>query len=270
MSLDRLLPGVEAAVEMVERFGAREVDLVSIDEKFDTGEPSGDAATALLRLARTWHRRTQRGAAWGSESLRKPGFEPATVIDVGAGDGTPPLYEAFPAAHHVLIEPLEEFRGPLGHLAARLGAEYLHLAVGAQNGTTTINVNPGLLVTSAIRGNRAYPHGEMQAREVRLATLDTLRDERDWKPPFALKIDTEGYEDQVIEGATQLLEDTQFVVAEVTVKPAYDGGYSFADLIALLDRHGFRLCDVMTAPKNAGAHETEFMDAVFQRDDLAA
>ena len=134
----------------------------------------------------------------------------------------------------------------------------------------TINVNPELLVTSAIRGNRAQPHGEMHAREVRLATLDTLWAERGWSPPFALEVDTEGYEDQVIEGATQMFGEAQFVVAEVTVKPAYDGGYSFADLIALLDRHGFRLCDVMTAPKNAGAHETEFMDAVFQRNDLAA
>jgi len=265
VSLDRLLPGAEAAVELLRQFRAGGADLVSLDEDFDTGEPSGRSAAAVLRLARAWQRRTERGAGWGAESLRKPGFEPVTVIDVGAGAGTPALYEAFPSAQHVLIEPLEEFRAPLERLAAELGAQYLHMAIGAENGTTTINVNPELLVASAIRGDRTHSHQDVQAREVRLATLDALWDEHGWRPPFGLKIDTEGYEDQVIHGAAQLLKEAQFVVAEVTVKPVYEGSYSFAQLIALLDRHGFRLCEVMTAPKSRDAHETDYIDGVFRR-----
>jgi FkbM family methyltransferase len=267
VTLDRLLPGAEAAFELLQKFRASGVDVVSLDEELDTGEPSGRAATAVLGLARTWQRRTQRRLIWDAGSLRKPGFAPATVLDVGAGSGTPPLYEAFPAARHVLIDPLEEFRKPLERIAAQLGGEYLQVAVGAENGTVTINVNPDFLFTSAIRNNRVFPHEQMQARDVRLATLDTLRDEHGWQPPFGLKIDTEGYEDQVLEGASRLLEETQFIVAEVTVKPAYDESYSFAELIGLLDRLGFRLCEVLTAPKARDAHETEFMDAVFRRDD---
>ena len=166
----------------------------------------------------------------------------------------------------MLIDPLKEFREPLERVAAKLGADYLHTAIGAENGTVTMNVNRDVPVLSGVRDNPDFPHGDMEAREVRLATLDSLYEEHGWQPPFGLKIDTEGYEDQVIRGAARLLEDTQFVVAEVSVKPAYEGGYSFAELIALLDGHGFRLCEVMTTPKQRGAEETDFIDGVFRRD----
>ena len=50
-----------------------------------------------------------------------------------------------------------------------------------------------------------------------VTTLDALRAERGWEGPFGLKIDAEGYEHRVIEGAAALLRDTQFVIAEVSV-----------------------------------------------------
>jgi hypothetical protein len=47
------------------------------------------------------------------------GFQPATVIDVGAAEGTPPLYAVFPKAPHVLVEPLREFEPQLKELTDR-------------------------------------------------------------------------------------------------------------------------------------------------------
>src|SRR5206468_11007559 len=43
VSLDRLRPNVEVMVELVERFAEHGVDLVSLDEKFDTGEATGES-----------------------------------------------------------------------------------------------------------------------------------------------------------------------------------------------------------------------------------
>jgi FkbM family methyltransferase len=189
------------------------------------------------------------------------------VIDVGAAEGTPPLYEAFPAAHHVLIEPLEEHREALEELAGRIGGEYLLMAVGTEEGDAVIHVNPREILRSSMRIDEKFNPKVMEDRTVRLTTLDTLLDERGWRPPFGLKIDTEGYEDQVLIGAARLLCDTQFIVAEVRIEHEFDGTYSFAELIALLDRHEFRLCEVMSAPKAPGSHETEFIDAVFRRKD---
>src|SRR3954447_375084 len=45
---------------------------------------------------------------WDVASIQKRGLSPRTVIDVGAARGTQPLYEAFPDAYLVLVEPLGE------------------------------------------------------------------------------------------------------------------------------------------------------------------
>ncbi|MHB1345467.1 MAG: hypothetical protein ACYCX3_14095 [Thermoleophilia bacterium] len=48
----------------------------------------------------------------GLRHLAAVGLEPATVIDVGAADGTHELYSAFPSAKRLLVEPLAESAAP--------------------------------------------------------------------------------------------------------------------------------------------------------------
>ena len=48
-------------------------------------------------------RATRRGLL---QHVKRLGLAPATVIDVGVADGTRALYDTFPAAHLLLIEPL--------------------------------------------------------------------------------------------------------------------------------------------------------------------
>src|SRR4051812_47949555 len=52
--------------------------------------------------------------------FRKCGAQPATVIDVGVGIGTFALYEAFPEATHVLVEPLSEFKDDIARIQKSL------------------------------------------------------------------------------------------------------------------------------------------------------
>jgi Methyltransferase FkbM domain len=75
-------------------------------------------------------------------------------------------------------------------------------------------------------------------------------DQRGWTPPFGLKIDVEGFERQVVEGAARFLEQTQFVIAEVSVSPRFEGGASSAEFIALLRSHGFEVLDVLHAAQS--------------------
>jgi FkbM family methyltransferase len=266
VSLDRLRPGTRAAVETVRRLREGNVDLVSLDEEFDTGDSTGRAAVSALRLAARWESRAQANQSWEPENLRKPGFAPATVIDVGAGQGTPRLYEAFPNAHHVLVEPLAEHREALEELVNRQGGEYVAAAAGAQEGSTTMTVDTRRLFFSSLLERRAAAPDRtaLETREVPVVTLDALRGERGWDGPFGIKIDTEGYEDEVLRGAAEMLRETQFVLAEVVLNRPYEGGYSFAELVALLDRHGFRLCDILTAPKAMPSHEATYIDAIFR------
>jgi FkbM family methyltransferase len=205
---------------------------------------------------------------WNTKNLRKrKRFWPATLIDAGVGPGTLGLYEAFPEAHLVLIEPLQEFKPDLERLVSHHGGEYVLTSVGATEGSATLHVDPKVLqMSSVLRSTipRPWTDEPPQEREVPMTTLDALLEERDWRPPHGLKIDTEGYEYQVIQGATRLLEQTEFVIAELNVIQQWESDYCFGDFIALMQSHGFHVCDVLDGRK-ALNRDVIYLDVMFQR-----
>jgi FkbM family methyltransferase len=205
---------------------------------------------------------------WNTKNLRKRGrFSPATLIDVGVGAGTGGLYEAFPEAHLVLIEPLEEFKPDLDRIVSEHGGEYLITAAGAREGSATLNVEPHRLQLSSILESnmpRDWADKPMEVREIPITTLDGLCEQKGWRSPYGLKIDTEGYEYEIIRGATRLLRETQFVIAELHLFGSFENGYCFADFIALMQSHGFHLCDVLDGRKMR-YRDVIYIDAMFQR-----
>lgn len=219
--------------------------------------------SALLYGQRRLHRR-----GWRPENLRHGNVSPATVVDVGVGYGTPTLYQAFPHAYHVMIEPLREFEPVLQRLARQHGGEYHLTAVGSDNGTVAINVDPRVLMKSSIFDRSALTAGDspVERRDIPITSVDHLWKSQDWRPPFGLKIDTEGFEMEVLRGATNFLKQTHFVIAEVSVAPRFRGGYVFADLIALMREHSLHLSDILNAPRTENG-QLLFVDALFTRLD---
>jgi FkbM family methyltransferase len=210
---------------------------------------------------------------WSPVNLRKAGFSPQTIVDVGVGaDGTPQLYEAFPEAFLILIEPLKEHEPQLKAILKEYEGEYFLTAVGAREENLIINVEPNKSGRSSIYSRTDFTStGDLvEKREIPVTTLDLLMKKHNFRPPFGLKIDTEGFEYQVIEGAPNFLRETQFVIAEVSVARRFTKGYSFAEFIGIMDKNGFSLCDILHAQKpRAPASELRFVDAMFKRADLA-
>lgn len=185
---------------------------------------------------------------WNTRKLKKFGFNPKTIIDVGAGSGTTELLEVFPEAYHVLIEPLKEYGPDLQGILKKYQGRYFLTAVGDRTGKIKINVEPGFLERTSINEPSKLTQavkGKTIAREIPIITLDTLQKEHQFKPPFGLKIDTEGYELQVIKGAGGLLPQTEFVIAEVSVAKRFKNSYTFAEFIILMDKNDFGLRDIL-------------------------
>jgi FkbM family methyltransferase len=214
--------------------------------------------------------RAQSG--WQPDNLRKRGFAPATLIDVGVARGTPDLYAAFPDAYLVLIEPLQEFEPHLQEIVNDRPGEYILSAAGAGEDERTIRIDPerpflSSLYTVAQPRRQAPPPVE---RTVSVISLDALRRERGWKPPFGLKIDTEGFEHEVARGATDLLTETEFVIAEVSVARRFQETPSFASFVALMAENGFRLYDILDGQKGSVGGEVIWLDLLFRGDPSAA
>jgi FkbM family methyltransferase len=155
---------------------------------------------------------------------------------------------------------LTEYESDLRKVLELYRGEYIFAAAGATNTRAFINVESRPMMSSFLpRTNLTSTGKQVEKREVAVKTLDTLMEEYGLEPPFGLKIDTEGFEDQVIRGATNFLRRTQFVIAEVSLAERFVDGYTLAEFTELMDENGFFLWDVL------GVSGLRFLDVAFVR-----
>jgi FkbM family methyltransferase len=164
----------------------------------------------------------------------------------------------------VLIEPVREFADDIAKLLEGRAGEHIQSALGAGLGNALLHVDPEMPgVSSMLRRADGAPR-PTENRPVTITTLDELWRRRGWAPPFGLKLDVEGYEHEAIAGATELLAETQFVIAEVSVRERYEQGHTFAGFVAQMDSHSFALCDILEGARQAN-RELGYVDAMFRR-----
>ena len=183
-------------------------------------------------------------------ALQSFGFEPKTVFDIGVHAGTPLIYNAFPDAHFVLADPVAECENQVARWKDRISMEFHCCAVGAAKGSVQVNIPTTTRRTAIARASvLEYAEGyretfeSVEKIEVPVRTLDDLA--KGAVPPFGIKIDTEGYELEVIKGARKTLKDSEFVLAEVSVRPRFEGGYRFSEFVAEMGKQGFEPLDFM-------------------------
>ena len=195
-----------------------------------------DRAGIEVRRKDTGVRRTPEAVL---AHVKRLGFEPATVVDVGVAYGTPELYDAFPDARFLLVDPLEEYAPAIDAIVARLGsAEWVRAAAGPEPGSITINVARAPALSSTLGGWKGQDDGGT-ARQVPVVTVDDLVSERSLPGPYLVKADVEGAELRVLEGATRTLEQTDLVMLEVNLFEFLPGQPQLHDVVAFMKERGF-------------------------------
>src|ERR1700759_2562768 len=144
---------------------------------------------------------------------RELGFAPSVVFDVGVGPGTPELYEAFPDARLVLVEPLEEGRQYFEGVERQRGADTIIAAAGSAPGEVEIFVHRAPWCSSIFGGLRGDATDGVR-RSVPMVRLDDIARERELGGPFVVKVDVEGAELEVLSGAPDVLRATELVLLE--------------------------------------------------------
>ena len=167
------------------------------------------------------------------------GFRPGTVIDVGVAYGTPELYAAFPDARKLLIEPLAEYEEALELIARRHGAEYVLAAAGPEPGTVTINVHRAPALSSTVGAWRGGDERDSERREVTVVRVDDVVAERALPGPYLVKVDVEGGELRVLDGAPRVLEQAELVLLEVSLFELVPGSPLLHDVVAYMHERGF-------------------------------
>jgi FkbM family methyltransferase len=197
------------------------------------------------------------------------------VLDVGANCGQ---YAADLRAHGykdriVSFEPLAAAHARLA-AAARGDPGWRvapRMALGDSHGETRVHVSANSLSSSILdmlpEHERAAPGSGYVADEtVPLRRLD------DVVPGFVagarrvlLKIDTQGYEDRVLAGATALLSEVAALQAELSLVPLYEGQLLFDALRAYIEGLGFRLFAIFPGFVHEHTGQTLQIDGFFVR-----
>lgn len=166
--------------------------------------------------------------------FKRLGHAPQVIVDVGVGHGTPALYDAFPDAYLLLVEPLVgEFEHPVAEVLERRSGHWVQAAAAAESGTTTIEVHTATVLSST-RSVGGIP------REVPVITIDEALTHADVPDgPLILKVDVEGAELEVIAGATAALERAEVLLLEVALFELAPGVPLFHEVIATMAEAGW-------------------------------
>jgi FkbM family methyltransferase len=194
------------------------------------------------------------------------GIKPRTVFDVGVGHGTPWLYAAFPQAHFVLIEPQAEFEPDLREICGRIDAEYHLVGVGGKEQYLPIY----RLMSSPTGSSFLPPNADTEQRwgaseksgELHVVPLDN------WSSlpgPFFLKIDTEGFELEVLRGAVKVLEQTDVVLMEVAIAKRQEEEPDLIEIGTFMKANGFRLIDFPVLTQQSRGGHLFYVDVAFAR-----
>jgi FkbM family methyltransferase len=179
-----------------------------------------------------------------------------TVLDVGGRGGDLGALATFaPFLNYVTCEPNEAAHAKLGAAArARAPWRSVHVsayALGRTNGPANFFVTAKGGLSSLYQ-----PDAEMFANvgmadrarverviPVDLRRLDSLVAENEFPPPDILKLDVQGAELDVLEGAGAALTSVGAILLEMEYRPFYQGQPLFADLDSVLRQKGFDLID---------------------------
>lgn len=180
------------------------------------------------------------------DHLKRVGLAPGTVVDVGVGYGTPELWEAFPDARLLLVEPIaDRFGGPaLEDVRRRPGVELVSAAAGSAPGRTTIAVHRAPEMSSVLGSWTGDRDGSAEAREVPVVRVDEIVRERELPAPYLLKVDVEGAELDVLDGCAGLLGETEAVLVEVRLFELVPGAAQLHDVVPCMKERGFVAYDL--------------------------
>lgn len=187
-----------------------------------------------------------------------------TIIDVGAADGTPELYRAYPEAAIVAIDPLREQLEKVAVGEHRGELTKIATAVGSQNAELELHIPQSELRKASLHTRTALTaeSEDVSTRRVPIQRLDDLTQEHQWSTPYVLKIDTEGHDLEVLRGAPQTLTNCPVVYTEASLASRFHEGYGFSHLAQFLFEAGFELVDVLAAPLGRD-RRVAFLDCVW-------
>jgi FkbM family methyltransferase len=173
------------------------------------------------------------------------GHDIRAVIDVGILYSTPELIRAFPHQKHVLIEPVQAFNDTIRENYAGMDFELLNIAMSNSKGKLNLELRNHLPdsahgrkfgVTASNLVFDGHQKEGVKYVEVETDTLDNVCSR--YQGPFLVKIDVDGAEIEILNGADKCLGDVYWIVIESWLS-------RIGEITRILNGKGFDLWDIV-------------------------
>lgn len=203
-------------------------------------------------------------------------FEIDLVFDIGANEGQYAeqiisggykgkiySFEPLTSAHLTLVKNSQNFSNWI---------VYPRCALGESECSMTMNVSSNSVSSSLLPMRETHisaaPNSKYLAQEVtKVITLDSIFNSiaTEARNPF-LKIDTQGYEWQVLNGSSLVLDKVKGIQIELSLVSLYEGQRLWQDVLTRLEGLGFTLWGLQPAFTNHSNGRVMQIDGLFFRE----
>ncbi len=203
--------------------------------------------------------------------LSAKGFPGQSLLDIGAHKArwSQSFKDVFPDAHVFMIEPLEEMRPFLDKFCqSHSNSKYILAGAGPQPGHMEFTIWPGLSGSSFVpeRGHSFYD--TYAKRIVPIVTIDDLVAQQGLAVPDVTKLDVQGFELEVLRGASRIMGKTELFFLEVSFfNPLGPKMPLFHEVVKFMHDRGYVPYDITGFYRRRKDHALAQCDMVFVRED---
>jgi FkbM family methyltransferase len=204
-------------------------------------------------------------AMWvaGVNTLKERGFHPRTVFDFGVAEGTPALYEAFPDAHFVLVDPTKQSLPCMERIAGRLDAQIFNIALGDRDGEMEIEARLDD-INGATLFKEIGPLGPTHRYRVPMRRFDGLF--RNFPRPALCKIDVQGAELMLLQGMGARIAEIDVFIVEMSVIATIEDAPEAHEVIDFMRHSGFVIFDVLGVNRRPLDNALAQLDLLFVKE----
>ncbi len=190
-----------------------------------------------------------------------------TIFDVGANVGQSAMWFSgyLPVARIVSFEPVESTYRQLTTNTSRFPkVQCVHAALGAAEETRRLFHQPGSQQNSLVDGSNR-PSELESYEDVKFIALADFCKREGIERIELLKTDTEGFDLEVIRGATAMLEAARipFIYSEVTLNTSNPKHTNFFEMLRFLEKYNFKFVSIYEQYTNATLTESDACNALF-------